>query len=157
MPLLPNSARSNLTTTTTTTTTTIMASNDNHNSFSNHFTILLIAASTAAIVIVLYHCFNACCYNRRNPQRRNRTLVLRQGEIPGLIPAHKYEKETKLVGENRTCVVCLNEYEEGEELRTLPECMHSFHVACIDMWLYSHSTCPVCRTDTTPSPFEFKE
>ncbi|CAL5365861.1 unnamed protein product [Camellia sinensis] len=141
-----------------------MASNDNNNFFTHHLTILLIAASTVAIVIILYHCINACCYNRRNPQRHHRTPVLRQGEIPGcidtsvtgFIPVYKYEKGTKLVGEDGTCTICLNEYEEGEELRTLPECMHCFHVACIDMWLYSCSTCPVCRTNTTPSPFELK-
>jgi hypothetical protein len=46
----------------------------------------------------------------------------------------------------------LSEFEEGEELRTLPECLHSYHVECIDMWLHSHTNCPMCRTDTTPSP-----
>ncbi|CAN0854900.1 RING-H2 finger protein ATL65 [Linum grandiflorum] len=51
-----------------------------------------------------------------------------------------------------TCAICLCEFEEGEELKTLPECMHSFHVGCIDMWLYSHSNCPMCRTDAAPSP-----
>ncbi|KAL9351671.1 hypothetical protein Peur_054351 [Populus x canadensis] len=45
----------------------------------------------------------------------------------------------------------LSGFEEGEELRTLPECLHSYHVACIDMWFYSHSNCPICRTDATPS------
>ncbi|CAL5322465.1 unnamed protein product [Camellia sinensis] len=139
--------------------------NDDQNSFLRHLTILLITASTAALVIIIYHCIiTVCWYNRRTFQRRHQTPpVIQQEEltisieasVAGLIPAHKYQKETELVREDRTCAVCLGEYEEGEELRTLPECMHSFHVPCIDMWLYSHSTCPVCRTDTTP-PFVFR-
>lgn len=56
-----------------------------------------------------------------------------------------------MVGDDNTCAVCLCEFEEGDELRTLPECLHSFHVPCIDMWLYSHPNCPICRADATPS------
>ncbi len=43
-----------------------------------------------------------------------------------------------------TCRVCLCEYEEGEELRTLP-CFHSFHSACIDRWLGTDKRCPMCK------------
>ncbi|KAL5989558.1 hypothetical protein ACLOJK_010450 [Asimina triloba] len=43
------------------------------------------------------------------------------------------------------CTVCLTAIEEGEMARLLPNCKHMFHVQCIDMWLHSHSTCPVCR------------
>lgn len=70
-----------------------------------------------------------------------------------LIPAHKYEKKMDVASDHdETCAVCLGEFEEGEELKALPECMHSFHVSCIDTWLYSHSSCPICRADATPSP-----
>lgn len=43
------------------------------------------------------------------------------------------------------CVICLTVFEEKEVGRKLPKCGHAFHVECIDMWLHSHSTCPICR------------
>lgn len=48
--------------------------------------------------------------------------------------------------ERRSCMVCLSEKEVGECLRTLP-CMHSFHKDCIDEWLKTNRTCPICKTD----------
>jgi len=48
------------------------------------------------------------------------------------------------------CAICLSEFQENEKGRFLPNCEHSFHVDCIDMWFHSHSTCPVCRTDVEP-------
>ncbi|KAL2332990.1 hypothetical protein Fmac_014203 [Flemingia macrophylla] len=43
------------------------------------------------------------------------------------------------------CVICLSSFEGGEVGRCLPKCGHGFHVECIDMWLSSHSNCPICR------------
>ncbi|XP_057446252.1 E3 ubiquitin-protein ligase ATL6-like [Lotus japonicus] len=43
------------------------------------------------------------------------------------------------------CAVCLGEFEGPDALRVLPKCGHVFHPGCIDMWLASHVTCPVCR------------
>ncbi|XP_051114059.1 E3 ubiquitin-protein ligase EL5-like [Andrographis paniculata] len=50
------------------------------------------------------------------------------------------------------CVVCLSAFEDGEELKRLPNCNHTFHAPCIDMWLYSHTDCPLCRTPVAPPP-----
>ncbi|KAG1338737.1 putative RING-H2 finger protein ATL64-like [Cocos nucifera] len=47
--------------------------------------------------------------------------------------------------ENLECAVCLTEFKEGDKGRLLPGCYHSFHAECADMWLNSHSTCPLCR------------
>lgn len=43
------------------------------------------------------------------------------------------------------CPICLGEFAEGEKVRVLPKCRHGFHVKCIDTWLDSHSSCPICR------------
>ncbi|XP_074572202.1 putative RING-H2 finger protein ATL71 [Curcuma longa] len=48
--------------------------------------------------------------------------------------------------EKACCAICLAEYRERDVLRRLPECGHLFHVECVDPWLRSHSSCPVCRS-----------
>lgn len=48
------------------------------------------------------------------------------------------------------CAICLGQFQEDELGRTLPKCNHRFHLECIDMWLYSHSTCPLCRDVLEP-------
>lgn len=133
--------------------------------------ICLIAAASAAVVVTIYHCITTGhmravlrSLGRGNRAPPHRTFILRrhhqeqpqssmENSLVELIPSHKYQKGTGLIAEhNGTCAVCLSEFEEDEELRTLPECMHSFHAECIDMWLYSHSNCPICRTNAAPSP-----
>ncbi|XP_054804231.1 E3 ubiquitin-protein ligase ATL6-like [Prosopis cineraria] len=48
------------------------------------------------------------------------------------------------------CAVCLNEFKDYETLRLLPKCNHVFHPSCIEAWLSSHVTCPVCREKLNP-------
>jgi hypothetical protein len=43
------------------------------------------------------------------------------------------------------CAVCLEELRDGALVRMLASCKHYFHVECVDVWLLSHATCPVCR------------
>ena len=48
------------------------------------------------------------------------------------------------------CSVCLGTVQAGEMVRMLPLCKHLYHVECIDMWLASHDTCPLCRAEVEP-------
>ncbi|XP_031251956.1 RING-H2 finger protein ATL43 [Pistacia vera] len=48
------------------------------------------------------------------------------------------------------CAVCLTRFELTEVLKLLPKCKHAFHVECVDTWLDSHSTCPLCRYRVDP-------
>ncbi|KAK7263028.1 hypothetical protein RJT34_30612 [Clitoria ternatea] len=138
-----------------------MAENDNP--FSGKVGAILMAMGSASFVVTMYHLIILCCNQQRQITNQNPSQAAQDQRNTGesasmshLIPAHKYEKKNDEVtegDEDATCAVCLGEFEEGEDLRTLPGCMHSFHVTCIDKWLSSHSSCPMCRTQaTSPSP-----
>ena len=49
-----------------------------------------------------------------------------------------------------TCTICLTEYHINDTLKIMPECLHRFHVNCLDEWLRSNPTCPVCRVQPSP-------
>ena len=53
-------------------------------------------------------------------------------------------------GDGAQCSVCLGTVQAGEMVRMLPLCKHLYHVECIDMWLASHDTCPLCRAEVEP-------
>lgn len=51
----------------------------------------------------------------------------------------------------KTCAVCQEEFCDGEPLRYLRQCRHSYHVECIDKWVFVESgkgrlpKCPLCN------------
>ncbi|XP_073048257.1 putative RING-H2 finger protein ATL21A [Primulina eburnea] len=47
-----------------------------------------------------------------------------------------------------TCPICLEEYNPTETVKSIIQCGHCFHESCIDLWLRTHSSCPICRNDT---------
>ncbi|KAG6593770.1 RING-H2 finger protein ATL51, partial [Cucurbita argyrosperma subsp. sororia] len=72
------------------------------------------------------------------------------------ISVYKFKKGEGLI-EGSDCSVCLSEFQENESLRLLPKCSHAFHLPCIDTWLKSNSSCPLCRSNiasTNPPPQE---
>ncbi|KAI4322339.1 hypothetical protein L6164_022044 [Bauhinia variegata] len=64
------------------------------------------------------------------------------------LPVFKYHSDVKQRQQQLEldCAICLSEFQEGEILKVIPYCEHVFHPECIDMWLASHVTCPVCRS-----------
>ncbi|XP_060204578.1 E3 ubiquitin-protein ligase ATL31-like [Lycium barbarum] len=96
---------------------------------------------------------------RRTLSMRRRTAAATRGLENSIIetfPTFTYaEVKDHHIGKGALeCAVCLNEFEDDEMLRLIPKCDHVFHPECIDAWLKSHVTCPVCRADLTPQPDE---
>ncbi|XP_054812909.1 RING-H2 finger protein ATL57 [Prosopis cineraria] len=58
------------------------------------------------------------------------------------LPGFRYNAEAK---NQEDCAICLSEFEIGETVKMVPNCKHVFHQQCIDRWLSSHVTCPICR------------
>ncbi|XP_010465696.1 PREDICTED: RING-H2 finger protein ATL2-like [Camelina sativa] len=80
------------------------------------------------------------------------SVVASRGLDPNVIkslPVFTFSDETR-DKDPIECAVCLSEFEENETGRVLPNCKHTFHVECIDMWFHSHSTCPLCRSLVEP-------
>ena len=46
------------------------------------------------------------------------------------------------------CTICLTEFKPGDQVYFLP-CRHSFHIACLRLWIEKEKKCPICK-------FEFK-
>ncbi|XP_010932992.1 RING-H2 finger protein ATL70-like [Elaeis guineensis] len=62
------------------------------------------------------------------------------------------EKGTTTITTASCCSICLADYKDTDVLRLLPDCGHLFHLQCVDLWLRSRPTCPVCRSSPLPSP-----
>lgn len=44
------------------------------------------------------------------------------------------------------CAICIMEIDDGDAVRTLRTCNHTFHRSCIDLWLLRRADCPLCKT-----------
>ncbi|KAI3986471.1 hypothetical protein MKX01_037753 [Papaver californicum] len=44
------------------------------------------------------------------------------------------------------CSICLTMFEDEEKVKVLPNCKHCYHPECVDAWLITHSSCPLCRS-----------
>ncbi|KAG6737595.1 hypothetical protein POTOM_059123 [Populus tomentosa] len=125
-------------------------------------TIAFIGILASAFILVTYHTLVSKYCSRRG--HGNGTIELNENEdqmrneasqgIPGgldeavlkSITICKYKKGDGFV-EGTDCSVCLGEFQENESLRRLPKCSHAFHLLCIDTWLKSHASCPLCRAN----------
>ncbi|XP_043700308.1 RING-H2 finger protein ATL5-like [Telopea speciosissima] len=83
-------------------------------------------------------------------QVRSGETSIKQGLDPSIIaalPIFVYNGSSNAIKE---CPICLSNIEEEEMTILLPNCNHMFHAQCINVWLNSQSTCPICRCGVAP-------
>lgn len=68
-------------------------------------------------------------------------------EVREMLPIIVF-KESFSVSDTQ-CSVCLADYQAEDRLQQIPACGHTFHMDCIDHWLATHTTCPLCRLSLT--------
>jgi E3 ubiquitin-protein ligase ATL6/9/15/31/42/55 len=93
------------------------------------------------------HLLNPNSLNLQNNLGQTRSRSINSGVEQKVIETLPFFKFSSLKGSKQglECTVCLSKFEDEEILRLLPKCKHAFHMNCIDKWLESHSTCPLCR------------
>ncbi|KAL6876372.1 hypothetical protein ACP4OV_012944 [Aristida adscensionis] len=70
------------------------------------------------------------------------------------IPPFMYSRLVRHSGKGASwteCAVCLAAIQVGAMVKLLPACGHVYHDECIDLWLSSRSTCPLCRCRVGPA------
>lgn len=66
--------------------------------------------------------------------------------------SYRYNSEVRSSPSDQTsCVICMCDFENKQLLRILP-CSHEFHAKCVDKWLKTNQTCPICRASALDCP-----
>ncbi|CAL0314156.1 unnamed protein product [Lupinus luteus] len=129
----------------------------------------LIALALALVVVcfvgfsIVYFCrcyltsiFNAWAFQRSTSLGGSLVNNVSSSPIRGLDPSvlHTFPtfpyssvKDLRKEKYSLECAICLLEFEDDSVLRLLTVCCHVFHQECIDLWLCSNKTCPVCRKE----------
>nr|XP_007140286.1 hypothetical protein PHAVU_008G099300g [Phaseolus vulgaris]ESW12280.1 hypothetical protein PHAVU_008G099300g [Phaseolus vulgaris] len=111
---------------------------------------LLAVVTIPALIYTFIFAFGCPSHrSRRDPSASEPSVSSeashREIELPTVDAGVKYRKDAHAKEINGECTVCLSVFAEGEEIRQLSACKHSFHASCIDLWLSNHSSCPICR------------
>ena len=64
------------------------------------------------------------------------------------LPETQIEDVTKLDPEKKNCVICLEDFKNGDKATVLP-CIHLFHTPCVQNWLKTQNCCPICKFKLT--------
>ena len=91
--------------------------------------------------------------NLENISSQQRSIILEKNKdyatIMKFLPIWQI-RENKKSDNNNNCVICLYEFQIGDNISALP-CLHVFHHDCIKNWLKNELTCPVCKLEITLS------
>ena len=61
---------------------------------------------------------------------------------------NKTDQSTIPVNDRKMCVICLGEFEVGDDVILHPHCKHPFHPECLVNWFKEKLSCPICKTPT---------
>ncbi|KAH7890228.1 hypothetical protein F5I97DRAFT_1791417, partial [Phlebopus sp. FC_14] len=65
-------------------------------------------------------------------------------EVIASLPTATFKEWAKEDSETR-CPICLDDYEPLDAVTKMLECPHWLHKSCLEQWLKTANTCPVCR------------
>ena len=101
---------------------------------------------------LLHHVFGGVNANQRTRSpdmiRRHKKKKIKKEEI-NFLQEKKVKKNLKDKLQDKSCSICLNEFNVGEHISYLP-CCHVYHSKCIKKWLKIANLCPLCKEQVKP-------
>jgi len=84
---------------------------------------------------------------RWGPQRPDELSKSERGLSPNeILDLPSQQAPVALADQESDCSICLSCVHTGDSVRSLDKCGHTFHRACIDLWLLRRASCPLCKT-----------
>ncbi|KAJ7976979.1 RING/U-box superfamily protein [Quillaja saponaria] len=74
--------------------------------------------------------------------------------IPKCLTETMYSQERSQ--EDGSCVICLEDYKDMDDIGALKTCGHDYHVSCVRKWLSMKSICPICKASVLPDDMKEK-
>merc|ERR1711972_129034 len=102
--------------------------------------LILLALSVGWVIIYYVQRFRII-HRRYKEQKRRQDLAERAIKM---LKTKKLKRNDKLVQEEETCAICIDEFEAQCICLELP-CHHVFHKKCIEPWVLDKGTCPMCK------------
>lgn len=112
----------------------------------NYYVILFVIVTTATIAYFIFYHIRRLLISRIQNRRWRRITIDLKKALGQLQVRVLKEGDEEISSNGDSCVVCFELYKPNDTIRILT-CKHFFHKDCIDPWILSHGTCPMCKCD----------
>ncbi|XP_071732253.1 RING-H2 finger protein ATL66-like [Rutidosis leptorrhynchoides] len=114
---------------------------------------IIILFSIILFITICFFLYTRCVSRSRSATSSVSRISVQLSEPQGLdaatinnLPIKVYKNSEMNETTTFECSICLGGFEEEEKVKMLPNCCHFYHCECVDKWLITHTSCPVCRT-----------
>ena len=102
--------------------------------------LILLALSVGWVIIYYFQRFRVM-HRRYKAQRQRQDMAERAIKM---LKTRKLKRSDKLVNEEESCPICIEDFTSGDVVHELP-CHHHYCKKCIEPWIITKGTCPMCK------------
>lgn len=107
-------------------------------------TMIGIAFFGLCLIIIIFLCCNLCATSTEQDVMPHFTMrSIAQHPVLSRIVGD-FSTLINMGNSDDACAICMENPTAGEQWKQL-HCGHKYHPTCIDTWLITHHTCPICR------------
>ncbi|XP_004643366.1 E3 ubiquitin-protein ligase RNF133 [Octodon degus] len=112
----------------------------------NHYFVSFLIVTTATLTYFTFYHIHRLWVARSQKRRWQKLATDLKKAFAHLQVRVLKEGDEELNASGDSCIVCLEPYKPNDTIRILT-CKHVFHKNCIDPWILSRGTCPICKCD----------